>query len=85
MALDALKWKVPSDFKHQPKHGLESLFYMLITLCTYVNRPGWLHSPIPAADDLSVCLNEWWATYNHHILACLKGAQLSFFDEYVLQ
>lgn len=85
MALDALKWDVASDFTHQPKHDLESLFYVLITLCTYTNGPGCLRSSIPGVNELSVCLNEWFTTHDHHVLARHKGAQLSSFDEYVLR
>lgn len=84
MALDALKWKTPTEFKHQPKHDLESLFYVLITLCTYVNGPGCLRPSTPVANEPSLCLNEWWATYDHHFLARQKGVLLSTFDDYIL-
>jgi hypothetical protein len=85
MALDALRCDVGSDFTHQPKHDLESLFYVLITLCTYTDAPGCLRSSIPGSDELSVCLNEWFATSDHHVLARCKGALLSSFHEYVLR
>ncbi len=86
MALDALKWTEHSEFTHQPKHDLESLFYVLITLCTYVDGPGLLRSPIPEADsELSVCLNEWWAEYRPHTLARNKTVLLDCLDEYILQ
>lgn len=85
MALDALKWNVATNFKHLLQHDLESLFYMLITLCTYTNGPGCLCSAIPGADELSICLNEWWAIYDHHALACHKAAMLSSFNEFILQ
>ena len=85
MALDALKWTEQSEFTHQPKHDLESLFYVLITLCTYVDGPGLLRSPIPEADELSVCLNEWWAEYRPHTLARNKTGLLECFDRFILQ
>ncbi|KAF9471666.1 hypothetical protein BDN70DRAFT_775931, partial [Pholiota conissans] len=85
MALDALKWKIPTEFKHLPKHDLESLFYVIITLCTYVNGPGCLRPSTPVANEPSLCLNEWWATYDHHSLARQKGVMLSTFKDYILE
>lgn len=84
MALDSLGWMKPSDFAHQPKHDLESLFYVLLTLCTYTTGPGCLRAHIPEADEPSVCLNEWWATHDHHQLARNKGVMLSSLDLFVL-
>ena len=79
MALDSLKWKLPSEFKHQPKHDLESLFYVIISLCTYVEKPGHLRSPIPLATDPTLCMDEWWAVGNHRDLARTKSIALNNF------
>lgn len=84
MALDSLKWKNPSEFTHQPKHDLESLFYVIITLCTYVEMPSHLRSPIPMADDPTICLNQWWAEGDHRELARVKGIALSSFKNCTL-
>ena len=80
MALDALIWNSLSEFKHQARHDLESLFYVIIALCTYVDKPGSLRSPLPVAGELSICLNAWWATFDYHDLARNKSAVLSSFD-----
>lgn len=82
MALDALKWEKPTEFSHQPKHDLESLFHVILTICTYVTGPCTLRTPIPA--EKSVCLNEWWAVSDRHRLARTKAGILSAFDDYVL-
>ena len=84
MALDSLKWKNPSEFTHQPKHDLESLFYVIITLCTYVEKPGHLRSPIPVANDPTICLDQWWAEGSHRELARIKGIALSSFKNCTL-
>lgn len=77
MALEALAWKNPTHFSHQPKHDLESLFYDLLTICTYVEEPGHLRSPIPVDGDESICMNDWWTTYDRHLLARWKASQIS--------
>ncbi|KJA22968.1 hypothetical protein HYPSUDRAFT_201776 [Hypholoma sublateritium FD-334 SS-4] len=84
MAVEALAWKKPSDFRHQPKHDLESLFYVLLNLCTYVDGVGCLRSPIPKAEELSVCLNEWWAVDDYHTLARRKASILMSPDTFIL-
>ena len=86
MALESLKESgIASQFKHLPKHDLESLFYVILTLCTYVDEPGCLRSPIPESMQVSIVLNEWWSISDLHTLARQKGAQLDSFDEYILQ
>ena len=85
MALELLKCNPSSQFKHLPKHDLKSFFYVLLTICIYVDSPGYLRSPIPEIHELSVCLNDWWATYDRHAIARQKGIQLFSFDKYVLQ
>lgn len=84
MALDSLKWRHASEFTHQPKHDLESLFYVILTLCTYVERPGHLRSPIPMANDPSICLNDWWSIADYHDLARSKAITLSSFTDCTL-
>lgn len=56
MALDALKWEKPNEFSHQPRYDLESLFRVLLAVCTYTAGPGSLRAPIP--QERSICLNE---------------------------
>lgn len=83
MALEALEWQV-NNFEHQPKHDLESLFYVILTICTYVASPGHLRSPIPAATDRSICPNEWWDTGDLTLLARNKAAQVSSLHKFIL-
>ncbi|KJA17836.1 hypothetical protein HYPSUDRAFT_110366, partial [Hypholoma sublateritium FD-334 SS-4] len=85
MALESLKWVLPSEFTHEPRHDLESLFYVILTLCTYVNYAGCLRSPIALDDELSVCLNEWWATLDGHVLVRNKAQHIALLDDLVLQ
>lgn len=85
MALEALKWDVPTDFTHQPKHDLESLFYVIITLCTYMNGPGCLRSSAPVDGERSVCLNLLWSTYDHHDLARHKAVLFTSFNDFILE
>lgn len=84
MALDSLKWINLRDFKHGPQHDLESFFYVIIAVCTYVSGPGQLRSHTPSSQELSVCLNEWWNVFDRHTLARLKAAELSAFKYFVL-
>ena len=85
MALESLKWRLPSEFTHEPRHDLESLFYVILTLCTYVNSAGCLRSPIALDDELSVCVNEWWATLDGHVLVRNKAQHITSLDDLVLQ
>ena len=85
MALDSLKWETPDEFKHEPRHDLESLFYVILTLCTYVERPGQLRSHQPLPQEKSICLNRWWAIGDYHELARSKAITLSSFKTYVLR
>lgn len=85
MAVEALEWTQRSEFSHQPKHDLESLFYVLLAICTYVDGVGRLRSPIPEIHEPSVCLNEWWAIGDYHILARDKLGLLSSFDNFILK
>ena len=84
MALDSLKLGYSSKFTHLPKHDLESLFYVLLTICTYTTGPGCLRSPIPNITEPSICLNEWWDTCDRHRLAREKGVLLDSFEYYIL-
>lgn len=84
MALESLKWKFPSEFTHEPRHDLESLFYVILTICTYVNSPGCLRSPIPIGDEQSLCVNEWWATLDGRLLVRNKAQHITSLDEFVL-
>lgn len=84
MSLDALQWQEIS-FEHQPRHDLESLFYVILTVCTYVDSPGHLRSSVPVGNEPSLCPNEWWSTRDlNHLVRC-KGAQMSLFDRYILR
>ncbi len=85
MALDSLKWEKPEDFTHQPQHDLESLFYVILTLCTYVERPGHLRSRTPLPEDKSICMNQWWAIGDYHDLARSKALALSSFESFTLR
>lgn len=81
MAFEALASVKRSDFTHQPKHDLESLFYVLLTLCSYTTGPGRLRDHIATVDEPSVCLNEWWnLANNRHELARNKAGLLSCID-----
>ncbi len=82
MALESLSWETPEDFKHEPRHDLESLFYVILTLCTYVEKPGHLRSLKPLPQERSICLNSWWAIGDHHELARSKGIALTSFEKY---
>lgn len=84
MALDSLRRRKASGFMHAPKHDLESLFYVLLHVCTYTTGPGCLRSHIPEDQEQSVCLNEWWNTFDRHQLARYKAAQLDAFQDYIL-
>ncbi|KJA19066.1 hypothetical protein HYPSUDRAFT_141276 [Hypholoma sublateritium FD-334 SS-4] len=84
MALEALRWTDPSKFVHQPKHDLESLFYVILNICSYVMKPGYLRSPTPIINELSICVNEWWHTRDHHVLARTKCSQIDDLDDYIL-
>ena len=84
MALESLQWEDPKEFEHQPEHDLESLFYVLISICTYVEVPGLLRGPIPLEHERSICANEWWSTNDRHVLARLKASQVSNLDREIL-
>ena len=84
MALEALRWTDPSKFVHQPKHDLESLFYVILNICSYVIKPGYLRSPTPIINEPSICVNEWWHTRDHHVLARAKCSQIDDLDDYIL-
>ncbi len=85
MALESLDWDIPEDFTHAPKHDLESLFYVILAICTYVNSPGSLRSHTPIEDERSLCVNEWWATYDCHLLVRNKAQHITSMDRYILQ
>ncbi len=78
MALESLDWDIPEDFTHAPKHDLESLFYVILAICTYVNSPGSLRSHTPIEDERSLCVNEWWATYGLPSARSQQGAAYHF-------
>lgn len=84
MALEALQWEKPEEFEHRPEHDLESLFYVLVTICSYVEAPGCLCGPVALEKEKSICVNEWWSTYDRHVLARLKASQVSNLDKEVL-
>lgn len=85
MALESLQWEVPTEFTHEPRHDLESLFYVILTICTYVDSPGYLRSPVPVENERSLCLNEWWATLDGNVLARSKASHVSSLEYCVLQ
>ncbi|KJA13306.1 hypothetical protein HYPSUDRAFT_113970, partial [Hypholoma sublateritium FD-334 SS-4] len=84
MAVEALNWKDHEKFDHLPQHDLESLFYVLVTVCTYVDAPGYLRNPVPLKTDLSIPANEWWATFDRHTLARVKSSQVGDLDDQIL-
>lgn len=84
MALDALRWRV-AEFDHKPKHDLESLFYVILNICTYVSAPGRLRGSVAGQDEESVCINEWWATYDYNLIFRSKAIQMSAFDTFILE
>lgn len=78
MAIEALAAVKRSDFAHEPRHDLESLFYVLLALCSYTTGPCQLRDHIPADDDPSICVNEWWSlVYDRHQLVRNKAGLLS--------
>ena len=85
MALESLQWEDTADFTHEPRHDLESLFYVILTICTYVDSPGCLRSAIPVEDERSLCLNEWWATLDGNLLARNKASHMTSLEHCVLQ
>ncbi len=85
MALESLQWEDAADFTHEPRHDLESLFYVILTICTYVDSPGCLRSPIPVEDERSLCLNEWWDTLDGNVLARNKASHMTSLEHCVLQ
>lgn len=85
MALDSLKWKQASDFTHKPEHDLESLFYVILHLCTYTAGPALLRSHIPGSQEQSICLNEWSNLFDRHQLVRCKASQLDLFQDFVLE
>lgn len=84
MALEALNWKDHTKFDHKPQHDLESLFYVLVTVCTYVDAPGYLRSPVPLKTELSIPANEWWSTFDRRLLARVKSGQVNNLDDQIL-
>lgn len=82
MAIEALL--LPSKFLHEPRHDLESLFYVILAVCSYMTGPGWLRSPIPMEHELSIPMNEWWDTNDRHLIARAKALAMSAFEECVL-
>ncbi|KJA21716.1 hypothetical protein HYPSUDRAFT_123415, partial [Hypholoma sublateritium FD-334 SS-4] len=85
MALESLQWEDTADFTHEPRHDLESLFYVILTICTYVDSPGCLRSAIPDEDERSLCLNEWWATLDGNLLARNKASHMTSLEHCVLR
>lgn len=78
MAIESLSSKLPSNFSHDVRHDLESLFYVIIALCTYTTKPGLLRDHIPDAFESSVCLNEWWnQAHSRRQLARIKASMVS--------
>ena len=84
MAIESLSQTKKTKFCHQPKHDLESLFYVILTLCTYTTGPGALRSHIPATYETSICMNYWWYFgQDQHELARHKATMVSCLDENV--
>ena len=85
MALESLDWDTPEEFTHAPRHDLESLFYVILAICTYVNAPGSLRSSTPIENERSLCVNEWWSTLDCHLLVRNKAQHITSMDKYILQ
>ncbi len=56
---------------------------MILAVCTYVDSPGKLRSPVAEDGDRSLCPNEWWIGNHTHNLAHGKAAHMSSFNKYI--
>jgi hypothetical protein len=77
MAIEALM-RFHGVFIHKPRHDLESILYIIIYLCTYMEGPAAIKSA--AATPTSLHLNRWFTTDDLKGIGVLKMGNITSAD-----
>lgn len=84
MAIELLMKK--TKIRHTPHHDLESLFFVLIYLCTNLSGPGTIRSKIDLLEHSTIPLSTWFrASSSLHEIGISKAGAFCAFEENILK
>jgi hypothetical protein len=84
MAIELLLKK--GGIRHTPQHDLESLFYVLLYLCTNLDGPGVIRSPAELNKHSTIPLSFWLqASSSLHQIGLHKAGTLADFETSILK
>ena len=84
MAIELLLQK--KGIRHTPQHDLESLFFVLIYLCTNLSGPGAIRTQEELRQHSTIPLSAWFnVAASLHQLGTNKAGALCFFEENIVR
>ena len=84
MAIELLLQK--DRIRHTPQHDLESLFFVLIYLCTNLSGPGLIWTKAELQQHSTIPLSAWFTSSSSlHQLGTNKAGVLCFFEDNILR